>query len=100
MNGLASNMELGLLQVISVIFTILEFIIIAAALVSWVSPDPRNPIVQFLYRFTEPIFRPLRRILPPRLTGGLDFSPLLAILILIFVRALIFSMLGASFRMF
>jgi YggT family protein len=100
MSGLAGGMAAGLLQVLNIIFTMVEFVIIAAALVSWVSPDPRNPIVQFLYRFTEPIFRPLRRIIPPRLTGGLDFSPLLAILILIFIRALIFSMLGASFRMF
>jgi YggT family protein len=51
-----------------------------------VNPDPRNPIVQFLYRSTEPILRPFRRLLPPGRTGGIDFSPLLVILAIIFIR--------------
>ena len=54
--------------------TIVQWLVILAALVSWVSPDPRNPIVRFLYAATEPILRPFRRILPPRRTGGIDFS--------------------------
>jgi YggT family protein len=42
--------------------------------------------VQFLYRTTEPILRPFRRILPPRKTGGIDFSPLLVILVIVFLK--------------
>jgi YggT family protein len=58
----------------------LQWLVIIAALVSWVSPDPRNPIVRFLYRATEPLFRPFRRLLPPSRTGGLDFSPIFVLL--------------------
>jgi YggT family protein len=66
--------------------TIVQWLIIVTALISWVSPDPRNPIVRFLYRATEPILRPFRRILPPSRTGGIDFSPLLVILLIFFIK--------------
>ena len=61
------------------------WIIIARALLSWVSPDPYNPIVRFLYRVTEPVLRPVRE----RLGGfqvGLDFSPMIVILVLYFLK--------------
>ena len=57
-----------------------SWVIIAAALITWVSPDPRNPIVMFLRQVTEPVLGPVRRLLPPWKTGGLDFSPLIVIL--------------------
>ena len=63
----------------------LQWIVIIAALISWVNPDPRNPIVRFLYGVTEPLFRPFRRLLPPSRTGGIDLSPLFVILV-IFLR--------------
>ena len=58
----------------------LQWIVIIAALISWVSPDPRNPIVRFLWGVTEPLFRPFRKILPPSRTGGIDLSPIFVIL--------------------
>jgi YggT family protein len=58
----------------------LQWIVIIAALISWVNPDPRNPIVRFLYTVTEPLFRPFRRLLPPSRTGGIDLSPIFVIL--------------------
>jgi YggT family protein len=61
------------------------FIVIARALISWVSPDPYNPIVQFLYRATEPVLEPIRRRLPGG-GFGIDFSPLLVILAIYFLR--------------
>lgn len=67
---------------------IYSWLIIAAALISWVSPDPYNPVVQFLRRATEPVLRPIRRLLSPYQTG-LDFSPLVAILIIQFVERVI-----------
>jgi YggT family protein len=57
-----------------------SWVIIAAALISWVSPDPRNPIVAFLRRVTEPVLEPVRRLLPPWKTGGLDLSPLIVLI--------------------
>lgn len=64
------------------LLTGLQWIVIIAALVSWVNPDPRNPIVRFLWGVTEPLFRPFRRLLPPSRTGGIDLSPLLVLLII------------------
>lgn len=76
----------AVLEVLLIILTIIQWLVIAAALISWVSPDPRNPIVQFLYRTTEPILRPFRRILPPSRTGGIDISPILVILLIVFLK--------------
>ncbi len=60
----------------------LWWIVIIAALISWVNPDPRNPIVRFLWGITEPLFRPFRRIVPPSRMGGIDLSPLFVLAIL------------------
>jgi YggT family protein len=53
---------------------------------SWVSPDPFNPIVRFLYRVTEPVLRPIRRRLPT-FQMGLDLSPMVVILAIYFLQA-------------
>jgi YggT family protein len=76
----------AVLDVLFTILSIIQWLVIIAAVISWVNPDPRNPIVQFLYRSTEPILRPFRRLLPPGRTGGIDFSPLLVIIAIIFIR--------------
>jgi YggT family protein len=60
------------------------WVIIARALISWVNPDPWNPIVRFLERATEPVLSPLRRRLGYGM--GLDLSPVIAILIIIFLQ--------------
>ena len=72
-------------NVIDIGLTVYMWVIIIRALISWVSPDPYNPIVRFLYRVTEPVLRPVRRILP--IGGmGIDFSPLIVILVIYFLR--------------
>jgi YggT family protein len=76
----------AVLDVLFAILSVIQWLVIIAAVISWVNPDPRNPIVQFLYRSTEPILRPFRRLRPPARTGGIDFSPLLVILAIIFIR--------------
>lgn len=65
--------------------TILTWLIIIRALISWVNPDPYNMIVQFLYKVTEPILQPLRRIIPIY-SMGIDISAIIAILLLWFVK--------------
>ena len=60
--------------------------IIIRALISWVNPDPWNPIVQFLQRITEPVLGPIRRRLPTRQLG-LDLSPLVAVLAILFLQS-------------
>jgi YggT family protein len=73
---------------------IYSWVIIAAALISWVSPDPRNPIVAFLRRVTEPVFEPVRRLLPPWKTGGLDLSPLIVLIAIQFIERVILRSLA------
>ena len=89
----------GVLQVIFAILSVIQWLVIIAAVISWVNPDPRNPIVQFLYRTTDPLLRPFRRILPPRRTGGIDFSPLLLLLLILFLKVFLARLFGvpASF---
>ena len=80
------------------LLTLYTIIIIVRALVSWVSPDPRNPIVLFLHKATEPVLRPLRALVPPRALGGIDLSPILAIVLISVLQALLRSLAysGAS----
>jgi YggT family protein len=59
-------------------------IVIARALLSWVSPDPYNPIVRFLYNVTEPVLFRLRKAVPLA-AGSIDFTPMLLILALVFL---------------
>ena len=79
----------NLVQFIGWLLDLYSYVIIAAALITWVSPDPRNPIVQFLFRATEPVLRPVRNLLPPWKTGGLDLSPLIVIIAIQFVERVI-----------
>jgi YggT family protein len=73
---------------VSWLLEIYTWVIIAAALISWVSPNPFNPLVQFLHRVTEPVLRPIRRMLG-RYQTGIDFSPLIAIVIIQFVQRVV-----------
>ncbi len=66
------------------VLTIYMWIVIARALVSWVNPDPYNPIVRFLYETTEPVLYRIRRTIPLPMTG-IDFSPIIVFVIIIFL---------------
>jgi YggT family protein len=84
----------ALLETILWILTGAQWVIIIAVLISWVSPDPRNPIVRFLWGITEPLFRPFRRLVPPSRTGGIDLSPLFVLAIIYMLRVFISSQLS------
>lgn len=73
-----NNFPLALRAVIDVILNLYSFLLIAHALISWVNPDPYNPVVQFLRKMTEPLLNPIRKVLPP--IGGLDLSVFVALL--------------------
>ena len=76
---------MALAEVIDIVLLSYMIVIIARAIISWVNPDPYNQIVIILYRLTEPILGPIRKILPMR-NIGIDFSPFIIILIIIFLR--------------
>ncbi len=93
----ASNVLYGLATVMDWVLTLYMYVIIARALISWVNPDPWNPIVQFLNRATEPVLNPIRRRLGYGM--GLDVSPIVAILIIIFLQyALVHSLYDLATR--
>lgn len=79
----------NLLKAVAVVFNyVLHFymwIIIARAVLSWVNPDPYNPIVRFIHNVTEPVLYRIRRKLPLDF-GGIDFSPIVVILGIIFLQ--------------
>ena len=94
---LFANFISAVAEVINIILTIYMYVIIARAILSWVSPDPYNPIVQMLFKITEPVLNPLRRLVPMWKTG-LDLSPMIAILIIFFLkRFLVASLRQAAY---
>ena len=82
---------LWIVDVLNLAIQLYILLLIIRAVISWVSPDPYNPIVQFLYRVTEPVLRPIRRRLPD--LGGLDISPMVLILVLWFTQSVLLGWL-------
>ncbi|HHL40798.1 MAG TPA: YggT family protein [Deltaproteobacteria bacterium] len=80
-----ANLLEALAVVLSYGLTIYMWIIIIRALLSWVNPDPYNPIVRFLYQATEPVLYEVRRRLP--FMGGLDISPIVVLLAIFFLQS-------------
>lgn len=79
------NLIAALASILDLALTIYMWVIIARALLSWVNPDPFNPIVQFLYKITEPVLGWVRERVPV-VFGGLDLGPLLVLLAIIFLQ--------------
>jgi len=93
-----SNFLHAVAYVIEILLNIYMWIVIARALISWVNPDPYNPVVNFLYRATEPVLSRVRRIIPD--LGGIDLSPLIVLLIIYFLKEfLVRSIYMISYRM-
>lgn len=70
--------------IINMVLTLYMWVIIAGAVLSWVNPDPYNPIVRIIHNITEPVLSQIRRRLPVSF-GGIDFSPFIVILVIIFL---------------
>ena len=79
------NFLVAVVSVIDIILNVYMWIIVARAIISWVSPNPYNPIVNFLYQATEPVLRYARRIIPP-IGGTLDLSPIIVLVAIVFLR--------------
>jgi YggT family protein len=83
---LLSNFLIAAASVLGMLITLYTYVIIARAIISWVNPDPYNPIVRFLYNVTEPVLYRVRRTFPFSYVGGLDFSPVIVLLALYFLQ--------------
>jgi len=79
---------ISILQFINLIIGLYIWVVIIAALITWVQPNPYNPIVRFLYAVTEPIYAYIRRFIPTNF-GGFDIAPIILILVLEFLQILI-----------
>ena len=88
------NIVLGLGGIIHSLLTIYIWIVIIAALLSWVRPDPHNPIVQVLYRLTEPAYTLIRRYVPT-VFNGIDLAPIAIIVVLQILDVILVSLLNS-----
>ena len=86
------NLLSALASVIGLVLNLYMWVIIARAVISWVNPDPYNPIVRFLYSITDPLLLAIRRRLP-LFFGGIDFSPIIVILAIIFLQRFVVASL-------
>ena len=71
------------------LLTFYSYIIIASVIISWVSADPYNPLVNFIHRVTEPVLRRIRRHMPD--TGAIDLSPMVAFVAIIILQKIVFN---------
>jgi YggT family protein len=83
-----SNLLIAVATILDIGLSIYMWIIIGRAVVSWVNADPYNPIVRFLHNVTEPVLSAIRRRVPV-FYSGIDFSPILVILAIVFMRAFV-----------
>ncbi len=89
------DLLVGIVKILHVLLEIYMWIIIIAAIISWVNPDPYNPIVRFLYSVTEPVLRPIRRLIGYRL-GPIDISPIIVILAIILFQSILVRLIIRS----
>lgn len=89
---IATNFFGALAQVLDLALSAYMWIIIARALISWVNPDPYNPVVRFLVKVTEPVLRPIQRLVPTWKLG-IDLSPIIVIFAIMFLRRFLVGVL-------
>jgi len=93
------NFLQGIAIVISYILNIYMWVIIVRVVLSWVNPDPYNSIVRFIYNITEPVLYRIR-IRIPVILGGIDLSPIIVFLIIIFLQKfLVGSLQGLAYNL-
>lgn len=72
-------------HILDILFNLTQLVVIASVIISWVNADPYNPIVRMIHTITEPIYRPIRKY-TGRISGSIDLSPLIVILIVVFLQ--------------
>ena len=87
---------MAVIQLVQTLFAVYSFILLARVLTSWVQIDPYNPIIRILYQLTEPLLGTIRRFLPQ--TGMMDFSPIVAFVLITIVERIVVSMMVSALR--
>ncbi|MEO1958636.1 MAG: YggT family protein [Nautiliaceae bacterium] len=88
---------ISILQFISVVLNIYSWVIIISALITWVQPNPYNPIVRFLFAVTEPVYAFIRRYIPTNF-GGIDIAPIIVLLGIELINILIHNIILALYQ--
>ena len=86
---LLGNTLAALAKILHIILTVYLWVIILRAVLSWVYVPSLHQAARVLYRLTEPVLRPLRRLVPPSRLGGLDVSPIIAALLVVFLDSVL-----------
>ncbi len=86
--GIFSTLILTLAQLFNLVMTVYIYIVVARAIISWVNPDPYNPIVRFLHNATDPALYRIRKYIPLQF-GGLDFTPIIFLFALFFIQKVV-----------
>jgi YggT family protein len=81
-----------LINLLVLLLYLYTWVIILRAVISWVRPDPNNAFIRNLVAVTEPVLKPLRALIPPRVLAGIDVSPFVAIVLIQIVRYLLLAM--------
>ncbi len=87
-----SNLIQSVAGIIGFLLQIYTYLVLGRVIVSWVNADPYNPIVRFLYEATEPVLSRIRRFLPMSM-GGIDFSPLILVLVIMLINEVVLKSL-------
>jgi len=82
---------MGLISLVDLLFDLLSWLIIGRCILSFIQHDPYHPVIQWVYRITDPVLKPFRQLIPA--TGGIDFSPLVALLVIMLVNSLVVRIL-------
>nr|WP_082198642.1 YggT family protein [Campylobacter mucosalis] len=85
---------MAIAEIVSTVINIYVWVIIISALISWVRPDPYNPVVQLLMRLTEPVYSFIRKFVPT-VFGGIDLAPVIVLLALKFIDLFFIKLLYA-----
>jgi YggT family protein len=92
------NFIAAVAHILDTALTVYMWIIVIRAVLSWVNPDPYNPIVRFIHQVTEPVMAQIRRRIPIR-GMGIDFSPIIILLAIVFLQSfLVKSLLELSYQ--
>jgi YggT family protein len=87
---------MSLIGLVQLLFDLYVIVLLARVVLSWVQADPRNPIVNLINQLTEPLLAPIRRLLPQ--TGPMDFSPMVAFIVVLIAEQVILTMLRSGLR--
>ena len=88
------NVILAVVDLLAIVLNLYFWVVIVAAVLSWVRPDPYNPVVRALRTLTEPVFYRVRKWLPFTYTNGIDFSPVVVLLVIQLINRIVIASLA------